>query len=341
LQYALPKSRRKDFRGNVFVSPIEKFKGVRDKCLVEEVDCPFSSFVALRNYGMTVAKDSIGEERVQWSDDGQTLLFWGHLTSMDDWKSFVLDLLEEAEVMLANQLLFQLDGRPPDVNIWEIADDHRQSKMGYYFGSEGSEGWDGARKQMGEWIRKAKDPMGLMGDEDEDGAQRFVQTAVDKYNELDVAFRILLYLLILFTAGSPPRGTEMTSIKFMNSRDGERDIKATLGRMMLVTSYHKSIGITGNANVFPLTSTEILMTGDRKIPAAARGQNTYSLPPICRSIPQICERNHIRCGTCVSVRKQERTVGDGHGNESLESEDGEGIWMGNDTPTIPTFWSSD
>jgi hypothetical protein len=154
--------------------------------------------------------------------------------------------------MLASQLLFQRDGKLPDVNIWEIEDDHRQSKMGYYFASEKSEGWDGARNQMGEWIRKAKDPMGLLCDEDEDGVQRFVQTAVDKYNRLDVTFRIILYLLVLFTAGSPPRGTEMTSIKFMNSRDGERDIKAMLGRMMLVTSYHKSIGITGNANVFTL-----------------------------------------------------------------------------------------
>jgi hypothetical protein len=252
LQYALPKSRRKDFRGNAAVSPIETFKAVRDTCLVEEVDCPFSSFVALRNYGMTVAKDSVGEDRVQWSDDGQTLLFWGHLTSMDDWKSFVRDLLEEAEVMLANQLLFQSNGSLPDVNIWEVQDDHRQLKMGYYFASERSGGWDGARKQMGEWIRKAKDPMGLMGDEDEDGVQGFVQTAVDKYNALDVSFRIVLYLLILFTAGSPPRGTEMTAMKFMNSRDGERDIKATLGRMMIVTTYHKSIGITGNANVTPL-----------------------------------------------------------------------------------------
>jgi hypothetical protein len=301
LQYALPMSQRKDFRGGPSLSPIEKFKGVRDKCLVEEVDCPFSSFVALRNYGMTVAKDSVGEDRVRWSDDGQILLFWGHMTSMGDWKSFVLDLLEEAEVMLANQLLFQGNGTLPDVNIWEVRDDHRQSKMGYYFASERSGGWDGARKQMGEWIRKAKDPLGLMGDEDEDGVQGFVQTAVDKYNALDVAFRIILYLLILFTAGSPPRGTEMTAMKFMNSRDGDRDIKATLGRMMLVTAYHKSIGITGTSNVFPLTSLAILTVGDCKIPSAASGQTTCSLPAIRRSFPQVSERNHVGRGTCVFV----------------------------------------
>jgi hypothetical protein len=62
LQYALPKSQRKDLRGGVSLSPIEKFKEVRDKCLVEEVNCPFSSFVALRNYRMTLAKDSVGED---------------------------------------------------------------------------------------------------------------------------------------------------------------------------------------------------------------------------------------------------------------------------------------
>jgi hypothetical protein len=125
LEYALPTSRRDMFKGDASISPVEQFKHLRDTCLVEEVDCPFASFVSLRNYGMIVAKDAIGEERVQWSDDGQILLFCGHLTSMEDWKSFVLSLLEEAEEMLGNQLLFRKKGGLPDVNLWEIRDDDR------------------------------------------------------------------------------------------------------------------------------------------------------------------------------------------------------------------------
>jgi hypothetical protein len=72
---------------------------------------------------------------------------------------------------------------------------------------------------------------------------------VDEYNAIDKAFRVLLYLVILFTAGSPPRGTEMMSIKFMNTRDGLQDIFVFLGRVMMVTSYHKSQGITGKEKV--------------------------------------------------------------------------------------------
>lgn len=65
---------------------------------------------------------------------------------------------------------------------------------------------------MGEWVRMAKDPLGLFGNQNEHGVQGFNQAAVDKYNALDVAFRIMLYLLLLFTVGSPPRGTEILMV---------------------------------------------------------------------------------------------------------------------------------
>jgi len=41
----------------------------------------------------------------------------------------------------------------------------------------------------------------------------------------------------------------MMSIKFMNTRDGIRNIFVFLGRVMMVTSYHKSQGITGKEKV--------------------------------------------------------------------------------------------
>jgi hypothetical protein len=292
LEYALPKRKRKDFAGNTMIRPIDRFKRVRDKTLVEEVDCPFATFFALRNYGMLVAKDSIGETRVQWSDDGQTLLFWGHLTTMHDWKSFVWDMIKEAEDTLGRQLLFQKKGALPDVNLWDIRDDHNQSRLGYYFASEDSGGWDGARAQMGRWIQEAKDPYGLLGTQDKEGVQQFIATAVDKYNAADVAFRTLLYLLILFTSGSPPRGTEMTAIKFMNTREGQRDIFASLGRIMMVTSYHKSIGITGNAIVSQLQFA-VLIVGNRTFSSAKGGQACRPLSSLHPPVPADDQQEHF------------------------------------------------
>lgn len=100
-----------------------------------------------------------------------------------------------------------------------------------------------------EGLLQARDPLGLLGEQDEGGVQEFKKSAVDEYNAIDMGFRVLLYPIILFTAGGPPRGTEMTSIKFMNARDGMRDIFVFLGRVMMVTSYHNCQGITGKGKV--------------------------------------------------------------------------------------------
>jgi hypothetical protein len=340
LEYAIPKSRRKDFAGNASIRPIDQFKQVRDKTLVEEMDCPFATLLSLRNYGMLIARDSIGETRVKWSDDGQTLLFWGHLTTMHDWKSFVWDMLEEAEVMLGKQLLFQKDGGLPDVNIWDIRDDHDQSKVGYYFASEDSGGWDGARVQMGQWLGTAKDPLGLLGTSDDGGVQQFIRTAVDKYNTLDVSFRIRLYLLVLFTSGSPPRGTEMTALKFMNTREGQRDILVSLGRIMMVTSYHKSIGITGNAIVSQTCFSHLLTEGNCTISTTESGQTPCHLPSLCCAVPSNDQWELLHRGQRFSVWRCKRTMADRDGIQVLESLDGKGIGVGDDTAAIPAFWFS-
>jgi hypothetical protein len=56
--------------------------------LVEESECPFATLHSLMNYEFEAAKQSVGEGKVRWSDDKQT--------------------------MLANELLFESDCGYPD-----------------------------------------------------------------------------------------------------------------------------------------------------------------------------------------------------------------------------------
>jgi hypothetical protein len=88
------------------------------------------------------------------------------------------------------------------------------------------------------------DPLGLLGDQDEGGLQEFLQGGVDKYNALDIKFRILLSLVVLFLSGGPPRGMETTSMKYMNTWEGQRNVFIFMGIMMTVTESHKSQAIT-------------------------------------------------------------------------------------------------
>ena len=64
----------------------------------------------------------------------------------------------------------------------------KQEDVGYYFGHK-KDGRDTARKQMGKWlIDGGRDPLSLVGDQDEGGVQEFMQAAVHKYNALDIKF---------------------------------------------------------------------------------------------------------------------------------------------------------
>jgi Orsellinic acid/F9775 biosynthesis cluster protein D len=251
LEHTLPTDQRDELGRDTAIRPMERMKKVRDVWLVEEEDCPFATLHSLMNYGFVIAKDSVGNSRVKWSDDGQTILFQGHIMIMEQWKTFVFDIMTEAEEILSKRLMFLLDGKVPDINLWEFKDDQTREDIGYYFASEWKDGWDGGRSQMVDWLLEAGDPLGLLGEQDEGGVQEFIKSAVDEYNAIDREFRVLLYLVILFTAGGPPRGTEMMSIKFMNTRDGIRNFFVFLGRVMMVTSYHKSQGITGKEKVTP------------------------------------------------------------------------------------------
>jgi hypothetical protein len=152
-------------------------------------------------------------------------------------------------------------------------------------------------------VSKAGDPMELLGCHDEYEVQVFVKTAVDKYNTLDIAFQLLLYLLILFMMKSPPRGMEMTSIKFMNSRDGMRDIKAVLGRLILMTTYHKSIEIIDNTNVYFISIVSILIIDYCEIPPVMSHQATHLVSTVCFTIPTVSEWGHFYDRQCVFIWK--------------------------------------
>jgi hypothetical protein len=146
LEFTLPLNQQDKLGKDKPLNPMDRVKKVRDQRLVEESECPFATLHSLMNYGFVVAKQSVGEWKVRWSEDKQTMLFRGHMVNIDDWKQFILDLLETIERMLAQQLMFKRDRRLPDENLWGVVDDRRREEAGYYFGALTQEQWDKARK---------------------------------------------------------------------------------------------------------------------------------------------------------------------------------------------------
>ena len=248
LEYALPTSSRDRLAGDDQLNPLNRVKLVRDQWLVEDEDCPFASLHSLMVYGIKVAKDKVGPANSSWSHDARYLCFKGRQIEMARWKLFVNELTETAEKKLATGLLFQKDERLPGKNLWQVEDDQSREDIGYYFGRKDVGEWKEARNKMLLWLKKVRDPYGLIDDDGENGAM-FVPAGVDKYQALDREFRELLYILVVATGGAPPRGTEVSSLKYMNTQHGRRNIFVSGGQVMLVTEYNKTDSVTRKQKV--------------------------------------------------------------------------------------------
>ena len=242
LEYCLPTSSRDRLAEGAEMTPLERFKIFRDEYLVEDTECPFATLHSLLNYGFIIAKDGMGDTMVSWSHDKEVLYIGGNELSMYAWKQFLFQIIDMAEDILIKGLLFRTDGSLPDFNLWENQDDMSSMIAGYYFGRKEVDDWSKYRRAMLEWNLRAEDPYGLIVGNYDDGVA-FQQTAVDEYKRKDQDFRDLLYIGMLGTCGPPPRTTEMTSLKYINSDLGKRNIFILGGQIMFVTEYHKSQGI--------------------------------------------------------------------------------------------------
>src|SRR5436305_9738477 len=71
----------------------------------------------------------------------------------------------------------------------------------------------------------------------------FHKAAIDDYEHWMERFLKILYIVVLITCGLPRRTKEMTSLKFVNTMNGDRNIYLEDGQFMFVTEYHKSQAI--------------------------------------------------------------------------------------------------
>ena len=159
---------------------------------------------------------------------------------------FIHELLKCAEEIMSEYLLFEQDGNIPEFDLSQI-DNPSMHDAGYYFGLRQTNAWIKARTRMIQRIRVAKlehEMFDHLGD-----AIEISEQAKDKYNKYDQQFREILALLMMFTCGLSGRGTEMTSLRWQNTMDGDRSIYVEDGQIMFITEYHKSMALMDDQKV--------------------------------------------------------------------------------------------
>jgi hypothetical protein len=78
LEFSLPLNQRNELGKDKLLNPMDHVKNVW------ESECPFATLHSFMYYGFVVANQSVGEGKVRWSEDNQTMLFQGHMVSMDN-----------------------------------------------------------------------------------------------------------------------------------------------------------------------------------------------------------------------------------------------------------------
>lgn len=143
--------------------------------------------------------------------------------------------------MLAKRLLFRRDGTLPSVDLYSYNDNARNRQAGHYFALDSSNAMKKAQARMMKALRDSPNWRKMMENSGDDLS--FNDAAVKSYEDWDVQFRRILLVLLCLTCGLSGRGTEMTSVKYMNTVVGDRGLLLKGGQFMAIGDYHKSQAI--------------------------------------------------------------------------------------------------
>jgi len=128
LEASLPGEQRDEYTEESPINPVEAFRAVRDKWLVDGEGTPFGYIHRLLNYGMHAGKNATTRSRIRWSADNKTLYFDGRALKLELWIKFVQELLDTVESLLSQQL-FMEDGALPEIDLSVVDDPSNLSTM--------------------------------------------------------------------------------------------------------------------------------------------------------------------------------------------------------------------
>jgi hypothetical protein len=172
---------------------------------------------------------------VNWSDDGQEILWGVQRLSMLQFRQIAHGVLQSA-VSLCDRMMY--DWQPP-CHLDNIKDILVESTQGYSFVSEPK---NGLSKAYLELLQRACSATadGLMA------GNAWNAKAVECYLALHDDMLQQIALLVYLTAGQAPRGSELFSVEHRNGPSTLRGVCVHDGKVAIITRHHKARRATNN-----------------------------------------------------------------------------------------------
>jgi hypothetical protein len=239
----LPMNERDQFNNESESTPLQRFLPIRDRWLVGANATPFNYVHSLLNYGLVVSKSSLGTDHISFSHDNQVLYYDGTPLYLNKWTECLYKELTELE-RLTRQLLHISE--LPTVDFYSVIDHHSMTDKDHYFGTELPGGSQRARERMIAQLEMNKEIDRWL---DQGGHEEFCKETVLQYERLVEEWLRVASVVIVKTCGLAGRGFEMLSIRYCNHVSSLRNILVYDGQVMIVTVYHKSMGIMDETKV--------------------------------------------------------------------------------------------
>jgi len=227
---------------------------MRLKFMVRDGRTPVDWILGLRAFGKRLAESKTVDGSIIWSDDLQTVSYKGFETTMKNFKGFVAALVEKLRKQLAELFLIQSDEElaevAPSPRLYATKDLPREAREGWSFlmDERNEHLFDGSTWMVDRILGNTKLFDQFLLKKSNKPSWRGV-AVVDYLNKVS-AFLETLWILVYLTGGQPPRASELLTVRYCNTLQGEhRNMFMEEGLISIVTSYHKGYNMEGSTKI--------------------------------------------------------------------------------------------
>ena len=254
LEYALPSAERDTMNEDKQNLPHVRLNKFRAQWLVEDEPTPFNELHKMLNYGLTAAKDGLGSNWIRIDATEEWLYYKGERLNIQRLKDFQCTILRKAEEILSRSLMFQTRRTVKDINPYQfVYEDFSNTTKDYYF-ADVIPNW--RETNWNKMVGKLKrNPLKWKTFVDGPATVHarciaWKQEAIKEYDRMVTEFLECILVVMNMQGGQTGRGEEMVSMTYMNTPNGERNIKIESGQVTLETVYHKSQAVMDSQKVF-------------------------------------------------------------------------------------------
>ncbi|GAB7336620.1 hypothetical protein MBLNU13_g10315t1 [Cladosporium sp. NU13] len=234
--------------------PLDLLEEMRERFMTIDCRTPFSWTIQLRSFGKKIRDSTTSIGYIQWSEDEKTLFYKDLELRISDFQAFVRAQVVVAQRLLEEIIMLHPEENREDVvpplhlhtvrdnptvtdNSWNFLQDNRNKAS-----LPDRSTWMLRRVLDNEWLRDE------FVSTDTYSKVEWKPKALQGYRRQVDCFLEHLLLLVHLTSGQPARGTEIISLRHVNTIH-HRNLFVEDGLVAIVTSYHKGYTCTGSTKI--------------------------------------------------------------------------------------------